>query len=834
MTEPASLPRIKASGKYFSRGAEKVYLSGITYGPFKSGEDNGGLHGPELTMRDLELIRDMGANSVRLYHAPPGWFLDLCAKYQLHITVSLPWIDHVDFLNERQTQQQVMKQLGAEAKRLSSRPEIAALLVGNEINTTLVRWLGPRRVLAFLEELIDTCKQAAPDTLVAYANYPSTEYLLPENADFAAYNLYLEDRTALKRYLARLQNLSGDRPLVISEFGMDARTHGEQLQAETLLWEQQVVAEAGAAGNFLFSFTDEWHRGGEEVLAWDFGLVDRLRRPKASYRALQASGPLQAPKSALSDHPMVSVIVCTRNGSRTLEACLTSLEKIDYPNFEIIVVDDGSTDATPDIIAAHPRISSIPQEPAGLGVARNTGANHARGTILAYTDDDCEADKDWLTYLMLAFRDPNVAAVGGPNIPPVPQNLAQASVIAAPGGPAHVLLNDTTAEHVPGCNLAVRKSAFTEVGGFLPKYHAAGDDVDFCWRLMERGLVIAFHAGAMVWHHRRFTVGAYLKQQMGYGKAEGLLLSQHSHRFGHFGGARWRGIVYQPTLLRLTRQGGRIYSGTFGHAPFQVIYSAPFSDYFHITSSFIWLLLTVALVANFSWNSMLGWVGVTMLLITLLLPLVQMRHMLIPATYRGWRSKFILWFLMLAQPVVRGLYRFYWGVRSGGAPSGPWVNPKPTRLARLGFPKRVAEFSFWHPDGKDRESLIAVLTKHLTETRARFLTDDGWRNWDVEINASRWWSVRLTTVTEYHPSNGRLTRVRLVTHARLLNVFTNLLLGCALVILIIAVPLKYSILALGAFALWWAILEMAHRRTARRIATLTLELGSSIGLEPRT
>ena len=833
MTESNSHQRLQVSGKYFSRGGRKVYLSGLTYGPFGPGNVNGGLHPPDRTQRDLALIRAMGANTLRLYHSPPDWFLDLCAEYSLQVMVSLPWLDHVDFLSDRRAQKAVMNQLSVEARRLSGRSEIAAVLVGNEINTTLVRWLGPRRVLTFLEELIDATKQAGPENLVTYASYPSTEYLLPENADFAAYNLYLEDRPSLTRYLSRLQNLAGDRPLVISEFGVDTLSHGLDAQAEILRWERETAAEAGVAGNFIFAFTDEWHRGGELVSGWDFGLVDRSRIPKPGYTALQQAGPLTAPNLSSATAPSVSVIVCTRNGSRTLDECLTSLEQLHYPNFEILVVDDGSTDATRQIIQAHPKARYLFQEPAGLSVARNTGANHAAGEILAYTDDDCVADEDWLTYLALAFRDPRTAAAGGPNIPPAPQNLAQACVIAAPGGPAHVLLSDTTAEHVPGCNLAVRKSAFTEVGGFLPKYHAAGDDVDFCWRLMERGMTIAFHPGAMVWHYRRFSVRAYLKQQIGYGKAEGLLLGQHSNRFGHFGGARWRGVVYQPALLRLTRQGGRIYSGAFGHAPFQIIYSAPFSDYFHLPSSFPWLLLTVALLASFTWSAILGWAGVCLLALTVLVPLRQLRHLTLPAPYRKFRSRLLLWFLLLAQPVVRGITRFYWGMRSGGVPSGPMFNPTPGRFSRLGFPKRVAEITFWSSEGKDRESLLEALTGALVDRKIPHATDDGWKNWDLEIQPTLWWAVRLTTVTEYHQKQDRLTRVRLATRATLPNFLLNFVLCSGLLTLIFLASTQVALIALSGYFIWWIVMEMMHRRSARRIAALTMQVGQTVGLLPK-
>ena len=830
MPAPDSPQRLQVAGKYFSRGGRKVYLSGLTYGPFGPGQVNGGLHDPAATMKDLAQLRSMGANALRLYHAPPEWFLDLCAEHELHVTVSLPWLDHVDFLSSRQAQQQVLHNLATEARRLSQRPEIDALLVGNEINTTLVRWLGPRRVLRFLEDLIDATKQAGAETLVAYASYPSTEYLLPENADFAAYNLYLENRTALTSYLARLQNLAGDRPLVITEFGIDTKSHGLDKQAEILAWERDVASAAGVAGNFVFAYTDEWHRGGEAISGWDFGIVNRDREPKPSYRQLQQTGPLCAPH--LPVLPSMSVLVCTRNGSRTLEECLASLEKLSYPNFEIIVVDDGSTDQTRQIIQAHPQARYLFQEPAGLSVARNTAANYASGEILVYTDDDCVVDPDWLTYLALAFQDPKVAAAGGPNIPPAPQNLAQACVIAAPGGPAHVLLTDTTAEHLPGCNLAVRKSAFTEVGGFLPKYHAAGDDVDFCWRLSERGLTIAFHPGAMVWHYRRFSIKAYLKQQIGYGKAEGLLLGQHSHRFGHFGGARWRGTVYQSALLQLTRQSGRIYSGSFGHAPFQIIYAAPLSDYFHLASSFPWLLISVALMLNLTWNTVLGWTGLAMLALSLVLPLRQVYLLRLPSHYAGPRARLLLWFLLVAQPVVRNLSRFYWGLRSGGAPTGPIFNPRPSRFARLGFPKRVAELTFWSPTGQDREGLLAALETALTQARIPHLSDDGWRNWDLEMQPNFFWAVRLTTVTEYHQKGATLTRLRLATRATVANLLINFLLIITVLSVIFAYSTKTALITLGAFLCWLVALEFLHRHTARSIAKFSQTQATSLGLEP--
>ena len=91
----------------------------------------------------------------------------------------------------------------------------------------------------------------------------------------------------------------------------------------------------------------------------------------------------------------------------------------------------------------------------------------------------------------------------------------------APGGPNHVLLSDTVAEHIPGCNMAFRRDVLLAIGGFDDRFRIAGDDVDVCWRLHDRGDTIGFHPAAMVWHHSRSTIRGYLRQQYNYGARRG-------------------------------------------------------------------------------------------------------------------------------------------------------------------------------------------------------------------------------------------------------------------------------------------------------------------------
>src|SRR5438874_2581435 len=107
------------------------------------------------------------------------------------------------------------------AARGRGHASVVAYSIGNEIPASVVRWHGAARVQRFLAELADVCRQADPDGLVTYANYPSTEYLELPFLDFATFNVYLHDPAAFRRYLFRLHHLAGDRPVLLGEFGMD-------------------------------------------------------------------------------------------------------------------------------------------------------------------------------------------------------------------------------------------------------------------------------------------------------------------------------------------------------------------------------------------------------------------------------------------------------------------------------------------------------------------------------------------------------------------------------------------------------------------------------------
>ena len=202
----------------------------------------------------------------------------------------------------------------------------------------------------------------------------------------------------------------------------------------------------------------------------------------------------------------MSVVVCAYNAADTLDDCLISLGQLNYPNVEVIVINDGSRDATGEIAKRYPvRVIDIPN--GGLSAARNLGLAAATGEIVAYTDADVRVDPDWLTYLVQPFLTSDVVGSGGPNVVPPDDPFVAQCVARAPGGPTQVLLDDRIAEHVPGCNMAFRRDALLAIDGFNPVYLRAGDDVDVCWRLQAKKQRIGFAPSALVWHHHRASVG---------------------------------------------------------------------------------------------------------------------------------------------------------------------------------------------------------------------------------------------------------------------------------------------------------------------------------------
>lgn len=751
--------RITARAKFLFDGDRKFYLQGVAYGPFHAASH---LPPPDVVERDLQMMAAAGLNTVRLYHSPPAWFLDLAWQHGLRTLTTIPWPLRGLFLDDKKTAAQIRRNARDAAAVHAGHPAVLGFYVDNEMAPDLARWYGPRRVEEFLNTLVTIVKDQDPGALASYAAYPPTEYLTPWMVDFYSYNVYLHDPNKFAAYLARLQNIAGDKPLVIGEFGMDTLRHGEAAQAALINAHFEEVFRAGLAGTTLFAWTDEWYTGGHDITDWAFGLVTRDRRPKKSYATVSAKtirpGERLCDKYPLPVTPKVSVIVCSYNGAKTLRGCLAALEQTQYPDFEIVLVDDGSTDHTQTIARAFPRVTNLTQTNQGLSAARNHGYRAATGAIIAYTDSDCMPDPDWIYHLTQTLLRTGYAAAGGPNISPPAANWVQATVAAAPGSPSHVLLTDTEAEHIPGCNMAFHRWALDLIDGFDPRYRKAGDDVDLCWRLMHHGHRIAFSPAAVVWHHRRFTINAYFTQQKGYGEAEALLRYQHLNLFDQTGSARWRGTIYGTPLADSLLHHPIIYHGIFALGLFQSIYRRPQAYWSAIVGSLRWLGLTLFILIISTQIPPLRAIPLIMFAATLLAAVTYMTRAQIEPRHDGLRARLLLLYLALTQPWARAWARYFTWLGNQRTPR-PDLTPHETALTRTINPLTCGQLAYWGEHSLGREALLEQITARLTREGWHHVLDNGWGNWDIEILASRWWHIRLRTLSEHYPEEKRLTRV---------------------------------------------------------------------------
>jgi len=818
--------RVTVHGKLFEQAGQRLKLRGVTYGPFASNATGEPLPEPSAVAADFGLMRAAGINSVRIYHPPPAWFLDLALENGLLAMMEIPCPKHLGFLESAATQREARARVSAAVQATPGHPAVLGCCIGNEIGADLVRWYGARRIERFLSDLADAAHQADPDTLVTYASYPPTEYLQPPGLDFTTLNVYLHDRATFRRYLMRLANLSLERPLLLGEIGMDTLRHGEEAQANFLRGHIREATLAGLAGSFVFSWTDDWFTNGWQIEDWAFGLTRRDRAPKQSYHAI-AGVFGDSPAALLEATPRVSVVVCSYNGGRTLEQCLRSLEALAYPNLEVILVDDGSTDNTPEIAARHPGVRYLRQNNQGLSVARNVGLQAATGELVAYTDSDCFADADWLALLVHQLQASGATAVGGPNLTPEDGWLA-GCVACAPGQPIHVLESDEIAEHIPGCNMAFRRAALLAIGGFDPIFRKAGDDVDLCWRLQEAGYKITFAPGAFVWHHRRQGPRAYFKQQAGYGEAEAMLARKHPERFSILGGGIWRGVMYGDALAGLRLGRAHIYGGVFGQGLFQTLYQPRVAHWAMLPATLEWQA-TAALFTLLALDLPTLGFAVLMWAFSGVVTILQAAQARPAPRHDGLAARCVVATLCWLQPLVRSGQRY----RTRFAP--PPVK-SPVNGAGPAWPGPLT--CYITMTGVDRAVLLTRAAEELRRRGHSPRLDTGWSRWDIEVPCTYGVRLQLRTVQEFYGGNSAQIAV---AFRRRRSVAFDAVAVLALVVVALGVrahlwqsrPTEvfcYGVAVLLGSALTW--LWQRGKASAARATAILDETAKSLGMTP--
>ncbi len=838
--DPAA--RIAADGKFLRARDERFLVKGVAYGTFAPDVHGYQFPSARRVAEDFRLMAGLGINTVRTYTPPRRELLDEAARNGLRVMIGVPWSQHVAFLDDRALTRNIRHELVSHVEELGSHPAALMFALGNEIPPGVVRWHGRVRVERFLRSLYEEAKAASPASLFTYVNFPPTEFLDLSFFDICAFNVYLHREADLRAYLGRLQNIAGHKPLLLAEAGADSTREGEQGQADITSMHVRAAFEEGASGAIAFAWTDEWWRGGHPVEDWNFGLVDRQRNLKpAALAVADAFAAAPFPAEVRKTWPRVSVVVCAYNAAGTLEDNLQSLEKLTYPDVEIILVNDGSSDRTPEIGRSHPSVHIIDIPNGGLSAARNIGLAAATGEIVAYTDADTRVDPDWLTFLVQPFLHSDVVGSGGPNVVPDDDPPMAQCIARAPGGPTHVLLDDRTAEHVPGCNMAFRREALLAIGGFNPIYLRAGDDVDVCWRMQARGWKIGFAPAALVWHHHRATVKAYWRQQLGYGEGETWLMAHHPEKFLD-GNMLWHGRIYSPLPFVRSLWGTKINAGVWGTAAFPSVYRTDVHPFAFLPHSIRWqaisLILTMAGIGVAStrahvWAAILllgaGLVGVAVT-VTKNLTYALRSDVSSLAGNRLW-YRMMVGYLHFIQPLarIRGRVRGLLSPPEVVLPAAERQTSKGPRpkwseawRALLLVTGNVAEDRYWSETWTSAERVLTRITDWLRRSRAvrTIEIDEGWSDdRDVSVFVGRWAWLDVRALVEDHGGGRSLLRVSTHLRPTTLGIVAAVAIGAALLVSASAgLALRWPLAGATASLLVVVVIGFTAWRTAQATA----------------
>jgi GT2 family glycosyltransferase len=210
----------------------------------------------------------------------------------------------------------------------------------------------------------------------------------------------------------------------------------------------------------------------------------------------------------------VSIIVPTFNGGSRVASCIEALLQQDPARkSEILVVDDGSTDNTAEVVRAYPCVRLITQVNSGPAAARNRGALEAHGTVILFTDDDCVPMPEWLEAMLEAFRDPEVVAVKGVYRTHQKQ-LAARFVQIEYEDRYRLMAGLSTIDFVDTYSAAFRRDRFLEMTGYDTSFPVAcAEDVELSYRMSARGWKMKFAPRAIVYHRHPTTFWAYLRKK---------------------------------------------------------------------------------------------------------------------------------------------------------------------------------------------------------------------------------------------------------------------------------------------------------------------------------
>ncbi|WP_107666234.1 glycosyltransferase family 2 protein [Cyanothece sp. BG0011] len=227
----------------------------------------------------------------------------------------------------------------------------------------------------------------------------------------------------------------------------------------------------------------------------------------------------------MSVSPFISIIIPTYNRPKRLKTCLDSITGLYYSKerFEVIIVDDGSKKPLDNIVNSYCdklNLNFIRQTNSGPAKARNTGANAAKGQYLAFTDDDCTLDQNWLLALEHGFSKTSNALLGGKTINALSDNpYSSASQLLIDYLYDYYNQKSNQVTFFASNNFAMSRELFEKVGQFDITFPlAAGEDREFCDRWLFNGYSLHYVPEAIIYHSHHLSLSKFWQQHFNYGR----------------------------------------------------------------------------------------------------------------------------------------------------------------------------------------------------------------------------------------------------------------------------------------------------------------------------
>ncbi|MGC1677138.1 MAG: glycosyltransferase [Candidatus Binataceae bacterium] len=739
LTDTAVPLTVTVQAKFFSRSGQKFFFKAMRLPSVGASLDFSQKLALRRRLEELKLAHTTGLIVTEAQSQP---VLDIAAQAGIPAMLELK-LAPADLLDGRRWSA-ALSRVAHTAAILRGHRALCAYIVDCPISQDELRAEGFMKVRGRMRELLRAIKRRDAQVMVALKHRPATRALTLLEEDFLYAELPALEAEELRDFVTSLHNIAEARPVVV-EFREASPGQDDAVATAFGAGAAGVVAPPVPAPS-----SHDW-----------LGIRMLRAAELMPFVTLNGSCPPSAPHT-----PMVSVVVCAFNAERTMRRCLESLTRLAYPNYEVVIVDDGSSDRTAQISKDFPQFRLIRQPNKGLGIARNLGAHAARGEIVAYTDSDCVADPHWLSLMVRTMHEGGFDGCGGPNYAPHEDGRVEACVAASPGAPCHVLVGDNTAEHLAGCNMIFTRAALDRVGGFDPRFTTAGDDVDICWRMLDRGLRLGYSPAAFVWHFRRNTVSAYYRQQRGYGRAEAMLYQCYPERFNALGQIKWSGTI--PGFIR-TLPGGdqpRVFWGArrTGH---QTIFDPAVKTLAFMPQTLEWTVLWAIALAASILLGVTAWPALAMLALGPVWALYYAWHAPLEKTHRSFSSRMLIAILAYTGPMRRTLTRYRTRLKMLGRRTS---DTAPRQLPQVNLSRRELRLAYWNEQFVTRDALLDRMMKLFARDGHPALVDRGWNDYDLELRPDPWTRVELKTADEEHEGaklkNHVVARVRLSRKSR--------------------------------------------------------------------